>query len=416
MVMLSKFRRFDLCDGSGQHYRLHDLAVALLNSDYPAVTHLLYRNSEHVEMMLPWKAVTHIDWRAWQIQVANFETATPFIAATSSKEILLNRDIVDALVLDLQNRRATRANDLWLEEENGQMLLKAADTTFRAVLRRLSRGVFGSKPSRAPYDWKYIEFLRGDPHAVGNGAGYYMRINRLPPGEIAGLSNSLPYLHAAELLTLLPDAIAADTLEAMTRERQVQVFGELDDEQGLRLLEVMGANDAADILRRLTPQLTQSYLNRLPKERSAQLVELLRYPEDTVGGIMTNDVVTLTVDETVGKARQKLRERLKSTDFTHFIYIVESEASRALRGTTGLQELFLADDEQRLEEMMNPYVTTLDALEPANAGAYRVLDSHMAALPVIGHEKQLLGIVTVDTAVMQVAPEAWATQAPKIFS
>ena len=416
MVMLSKFRRFDLCDGSGQHYRLRDLAVALLNSDYPAVTHLLYRNSEHVEMMLPWKAVTHIDWRAWQIQVANFETAAPFIAAPSSKEILLNRDIVDALVLDLQNRRATRANDLWLEEENGQMLLKAADTTFRAVLRRLSRGAFGSKPSRAPYDWKYIEFLRGDPHAVGNGAGYYMRIKRLPPGEIAGLSNSLPYLHAAELLTLLPDAIAADTLEAMTRERQVQVFGELDDEQGLRLLEAMGANDAADILRRLTPQLTKSYLNRLPQERSAQLVELLRYPEDTVGGIMTNDVVTLTVDETVGKARQKLRERLKSTDFTHFIYIVESEASRALRGTTGLQELFLADDEQRLEEMMNPYVTTLDALEPANAGAYRVLDSHMAALPVIGHEKQLLGIVTVDAAVMQVAPEAWAMQAPKIFS
>jgi Mg/Co/Ni transporter MgtE len=72
-----------------------------------------------------------------------------------------------------------------------------------------------------------------------------MRIKRLPPGEIAGLCSSLPYLHAAELLTLHPDEIAADTLTAMLSDRQVQVFGELEDEQAIRLLARMSANDAA---------------------------------------------------------------------------------------------------------------------------------------------------------------------------
>src|SRR4029453_3671795 len=132
-------------------------------------------------------------------------------------------DVIDALVLDLHNRRGTRANDLWLEEENGKLLLKAADTSSLAILRRLSRGLFGSGPSRAAYDWKYIEFLRGDHHAVRNGAGYHMRIKGLPPGEIAGVCTSPPYLHAAELLTLLPDEIAADTLTAMLPDREVQV-------------------------------------------------------------------------------------------------------------------------------------------------------------------------------------------------
>ena len=87
-----------------------------------------------------------------------------------------------------------------------------------------------------------------------------------------------------------------------------------------------------------------------------------------------------------------------------------------LRGTTSLRDLVIAEDEQRLEKIINPYITTLNPLDAADVGAYRVINSHMAALPVVGGEKQLLGIVTVDAAVMQVAPSSWTSQAPKIFS
>ena len=367
-------------------------------------------------MMLPWHAVKGIDWRHAEINVSSFDSAQSVTEESLQRVVLLRRDVLDALLLDLHNRRATRANDLWLEQEKDKLVLKAADTSSLAILRRLSHGLFGSGPSRAPYDWKYIEFLRGDPHAVRDGAGYHMRIKRLPPGEIAGLCNSLPYLHAAELLTLLPDAVAAETLAAMMPDRQVQVFGEVEDKQTIRLLARMRANDAANLLRRLTVELTKSFLDRLPKARSEKLVELLRYPEATIGGIMTNDLVVLALDQTIREARLRLRECLKQTDFTHFLYVVESEANLLLRGTTSLQDLIVTDDERRLDEIMNSYVTTLDPLEPADAGAYRVLNSHLAAMPVIGREKRLLGIVTVDAAVMRVAPQSWTVQAPKIFS
>jgi len=416
MAMLSKLRYFRLLDDGGRQYALSDIAVALLESDYPAVTQFLYRNFEGEQMLLPWHAVTGIDWRHAQINVSSFDSAQSVTEELLRREALLERAVIDALVLDLHNRRATRANDLWLEEENGKLLLKAADTSSLAILRRISRGLFGSGPSRSPYDWKYIEFLRGDPRAVSSGAGYHMRIKRLPPGDIAGLCSSLPYLHAAELLTLLPDAVAADTLAAMMPDRQVQVFGELEDEQAVRLLARMRANDAANLLRRLMVESTKSLLKRLPEARSEKLVELLRYPEATVGGIMTNDMVVLALDQTIREARLILRERLKQTDFTHFLYVVENEVSSLLRGTTSLQDLIVGDDERRLQEIMNSYVTTLDPLEPADAGAYRVLNSHLAAMPVIGREKQLLGIVTVDAAVIQVAPQSWTVQAPKIFS
>jgi Mg/Co/Ni transporter MgtE len=76
----------------------------------------------------------------------------------------------------------------------------------------------------------------------------------------------------------------------------------------------------------------------------------------------------------------------------------------------------VAGDEQRLPEITNVYVATLDPLGSADAGAYRVLGSHLAALPVVGRDKKLLGIVTVDAAVMQVAPQSWTALAPKVFS
>ena len=416
MVMFSKLRSFALQDERGRRGKLADLAIDLLESDYPVITQLFIRNAAREQVRLPWEAIRTIEWRRHQITVSNLEAGPPAPEELLAKEVLLRRDVIDALVLDLQNRRATRANDLWLEEEGGRLLLKAADTSARAVLRRLSRGRFAGQRTKSLYDWKYVEFLRGDPLAVRNGAGYRMRIKRLPPGEIAGLSSALPYLHAAELLTLLPDAVAADTLEIMPLRRQLQIFGVLDEEQALRLLALMAPNTAADLLGRLGDVETRYYLERLPKERAERIVELLRYPEDTVGGIMTNEVVSVPTGLTVREARLVLRDRLKVPDFVHLIYLVEDDETRTLRGAASLRDIVMADENKRMEEIMNPYLTILQPLERASDGAYRVINSHLAALPVVGKEGQLIGIVTVDAAVAQVAPQSWSSQAPKIFS
>ncbi len=131
---------------------------------------------------------------------------------------------------------------------------------------------------------------------------------------------------------------------------------------------------------------------------------------------MTNDLVVLPIDLRVKEARLVLRDRLKGPDFTYFIYVVDKDETRVLRGTISLRDFVRAKDEESLEEIMNSYTSTLDPLEPADVGSYRVLNGHMAALPVVGREGQLLGIVTVDAAVMRVAPPTWSAQAPKVFS
>lgn len=416
MIMLSGLEKFKLVDGRQQQARLIDFAVSLHDGDYPPVTKLIYKNSKREKLSLAWDAVESIDWNARKIIVQNFEAGAKVESEELDKEVLLIRDIRDSMVLDLQNRRATRANDLWLGAEGEKLFLRGAALSARAILRRIIGERFLPIHENKIYDWKYVEFLRGEPHDVENAEDCNLRIARLPPGEISLLTSSLTYLHAAELLVLLPDELAADVFEFMPPDRQVQVFEELNDEQSFKLLTLMKSNAVTSLLSRIDSDAARTFLRQLPATQSERLIELLRYPEDTVGGIMTNEFVAVRADLSVKQAREGLKERLEKTDFAYLIYVVEDEKERRLCGVISLRELLIADDEKYINEIMDEYVTTVQPLEPAREAAYRLLNTHLAAMPVVNHEGNLLGVVTFDAAVAQINPTGWNGQSPRVFT
>jgi len=95
---------------------------------------------------------------------------------------------------------------------------------------------------------------------------------------------------------------------------------------------------------------------------------------------------------------------------------VEDEQTQRLCGVMTLRELLIADEERCVREVMQRYLVTSQPLEPAHTAAYRLIDSGLAALPVVGDDGQVLGALTVDAAVAQVAPARWRTQAPRVFT
>jgi Mg/Co/Ni transporter MgtE len=323
---------------------------------------------------------------------------------------------MDALVLDIARKQTMRANDLWLLYDENSLSLRAADVSPWAVLRRLARGALGRGAERRLVDWKNLEFLRGDPEAARSGGDYHRRITRLPPVTIAQLATSVPYRHAAELLTLLPDPLAADTLEALPPERQLQVFETLDSGQAQRLLALMAPDTATDLVGRLAPDQALWFLERLPAENAQRVLDLLRYPDHTAGGIMTNDVPVVPTRMTVGEARVALREPLRSPDFVYYVYAVDDFEKRRLEGVFSLRDLLVQDDARLVGEIMQRDIVTIDPLEPATAAARRVCELHVAALPVVGHDRRLLGAVPVDIALAHIAPSGWRDQTIRIFS
>jgi len=411
MVMFSQLRRFTVRDGQGARAELHDVAVDLSSGDYPPVTHLLIRR-RHFRRTVNWHAVEHIDWDHNLVYVGEFGDSDDALAG----EVLLDRDVLDALVIDVPRRQTMRANDLWLDLQSGHLALRAADVGAWAVVRRLAHGLLGQASYQHLLDWHEIEYLRGDPAAARAGGDYHRRVTNLQSAEIARLLDAMPYPHAAELLELLDEDVAADTLEVMRPARQVQVFEEFEPDRRARLLQLMAPDNAADLLGWLGPETARTDLEALDAGSRARLVDLLRYPDNTAGGIMTNDIVVIEAGMSVGQARQRLRGVIGTPDFVYYVFAVDDLESCHLQGVLTLRDLLVADEDARVDQVMRQAVEVLDPLMSAEAAARRVVDQHLAALPVVSRAGRVLGVITVDAALLVLAPNWLSDAVPRVFS
>ncbi len=415
-MMLSALLRYTLSDAQGGRWRVRDLAVDVGAGSYPPVTDLFVQRPRQPLQRIAWEQVDRIDSDNRRVEVRYLAAVQQAQPESLERAVLLRRDILDALVLDLGKRAATLAKDLWLREVEGRFALRAADIGAWAIVRRLSRGWLGQGADQNLLDWKDVEFLRGDPQAARAGGDYHRRVTRLQPAAIAHLVEAIPYVHAAELLTLLPDELAADVLEDLAPERQLQVFEEFPAEAASLLLSLMAPDAAADLAGRLPTDTARDLLERLPKQQLDRVIALLSYPEDSAGGLMTNRVVMLPAALSVGQARQAIREQLKDPDFIYYLYIVEDEASRRLCGVMTLRDLLVADDVQTLRAVMHVPWELLDPLDPAEWAARQVVDNALAALPVVGRDGRLLGAITADAAIARIVPRALRPQMPRVFS
>ena len=414
MVMLSDLLRYKLIDEHGASARLSDVSYPATAEDYPAVTEILFENGELRSM--PWSSVKKLDVSARTITVQSLKRSEEDQISDGDADILMRRDVMDALIIDLAGRTTTRATDIQFELDGMDLRIKAVDAGIGAMLRRISRGRYSRINKKSLYDWKYVEFLRGDPDAAESGAGYRMRIGHLPAGEIAQLSDYIPYLHAAELLSLLPDDKAADVLEAMDVERQVQVIEEFETDEAVELIRRMSPDLATDLLARVGIGMMKRYLDRLPKEQSERITELLRYPENSVGGVMINDMVCFSAEDSIADVRENLSELLKDRDFVELAFVVNNTTEKKLLGSLSLRELLTGQNDGTVGSVMNPYLQALDPFDLARDASYRIIGAQLAAMPVINPNGKLVGAMTIDAAISQVVAASSEMRTLRIFS
>jgi CBS domain-containing protein len=413
LLRLSELQRWRVRDDHGAHTRWTDLAIDLSGGDYPPIRSLLLAGPGGTPAALPWLE-TSLQDRA--IRVPAIADARPVGDEELAQMVLLRRDLLDALLLDIAGLRAVRANDVWLRHEATRLVVAGIDVSPWAVLRRLSRGLLGHGDEGGLLDWRSVEFLRGDPQAAAAGRDYNRVIATLQPAQIAALIDSISYLEAAELLLLLPDSLAAEVLQVVSLELQVQITTELEPRQAARIIAAMANDSAADLLGALPTDDATHLLEVLPPEKSLSLQELLRFPPDTAGGIMTNEVVTALAGSTVADVNDYVKAQLCGPDFVYFIYIVDGADSCRLCGVVTLRDLHVADAAAPIEQVMKPNMITAGPLESALEVAHRIADSGLNAIPVVAADQKLLGIVTIDAAMRQIMPEAWRDHLPRVFS
>src|SRR5207244_8145061 len=123
----------------------------------------------------------------------------------------------------------------------------------------------------------------------------------------------------------------------------------MDEERAADILERMSPDEAADVLGDLPEEKAEDLLNLMQDDEQSEVAELLPYEDDTAGGLMTTEFVTLPRDLTVGDALARLRAMAETPNMIYYLYVVEEEGSWKLCGVIALRSLILANQNAPLE-------------------------------------------------------------------
>jgi CBS domain-containing protein/sporulation protein YlmC with PRC-barrel domain len=451
--------------------RLQDLVVRSLPSDgdsatspavdgapaaetYPPVIGLVARmNARHGsrDVFIPWDKVAHMGPDGVRL-------ATPALNlerfARREGELVLRESLFDRQVVDVEGRRVVRINDLDVQERDGVWRLVAVDVSLRGLLRRAGgswleqrlAALVGREEGQGPLiDWREV-FPVADSGAAEGGA-LRLRVPRskldlLRPADLARVLEQLTPQQSAELLRQFDDARAADTLEELEDEQQAHVLRAMDPERAADVLEEMEPDEATDALQSFSPEEARELLGRMAPEDASEVEELLGYPEDSAGGIMTTEYVAVPAWATAGGVIAALRARAREAargeadplpDALPEIFVVadqeegESAAPRPaaevvpltaegrLVGTLALRDLLLAYPETRLTDRMRHDPPVANPGDSARDAARVIAEDDLVALPVVDEQGRMLGIVTVDDAIDVILPGAWKKRLPRTF-
>jgi magnesium transporter len=413
MLYLSQVLGRPIRDLEGERVAtIKDVIVRLGEEDHPPVAGFVARYRRRDFFMPRWR-ISEFNEQGARLN-ADILDLRPFVRREN--EVLLARDVLDKQLIDVDGKRVVRVNDVQLIEAGKEWRVTGADVSLQGLWRRLLPvGFVGTNRPVEVIDWADVGYLATDAATVQLKSSSD-KLARLHPVEIARLAEALSYHHGSEIVEALDDETAAETLEEMPAERQARIIGDMDEERAADILEWMSPDEAADVLGDLPEEKAEELLGLMEGEEQADVAELLPYEDDTAGGLMTTEFVTLPRDLTVGEALARLREMAETPNMIYYLYVVEREDSWKLLGVIALRSLILADPGVPLEEVMRDDFQKAHPDDSAREVAQKIAEYNLLALPVLDEASDILGIVTVDDAMEILLPKGWRQRLPRLFS
>jgi len=236
----------------------------------------------------------------------------------------------------------------------------------------------------------------------------------LHPADIADIVEEMTADERRKGFEQLDVETAAEALSEVEPEMQASIVSDLDEERAADILEEMAPDEAADLLQDLPEERRDELVDLMQKEEKEDVEELLTYPEDSAGGIMTTDFVALAAELTAAQAIDRLRELQPDPELTYYLYVVDSQGR--LDGVISLRDLVVAKPEMKLSDVMDPHVLKVEATTPKEEVAALIAKYDLLALPVVDARHMLIGTVTVDDVVEIMLPRGWKKRSSRTLA
>jgi len=331
-------------------------------------------------------------------------------------DIRLVADVLDKQILDTDGARVVRVNDIELVRINGDVVVSNVDIGVRGILRRIGLDKLGRWASRrfkteaasGAISWEFVEPLVHDQSMRLKVPS--SKLADLHPSDIAEIISDLNRAEHSDLLNKLDIEQLADTLEEVEPDFQADLLEHFPDEKVADILEEMSPDEATDLLAELPDERRQGLLKLMESEEANEVRELLRYEEDTAGGLMTTEYVAVQPDMSAAKTIEHLRQVGEEAELLYYVYVVDKEEH--LLGVFSLSDLIIAQPDTPITHFMHKRVVSVELGTKQDEIAQIVAKYNLIAVPVVDSEDHLHGIVTADDALDKVLPTAWKKRLP----
>ncbi|MDQ3408346.1 MAG: CBS domain-containing protein [Chloroflexota bacterium] len=417
MLYLSQAIGRPVLDRQGDRLgKVADLIVAL-GDRYPPVTGLVMSTGRR-RIFLPWSDVASFDEHGARLGSRRLDIDR---FQQRPNELLLFLDLQDKQIVDIDGRKVVRVNDLRLDHIEGRLHLVAVDVGAAGIVRRLGmEGPFrtlarnlGREVPERYIDWEDVDPVESSIASIRLRVPH-QGLRELHPADLASIIDELAPRDRAGILASLDDEAAADAIEEMEPDTQVEVMEDLAPERAADILEEMSPDDAADLVADLSEAARRQILPLMEREEADEVRQLLGYPEDSAGGIMTTEFIAIQEHLTAAQTIERLRELEPNAETIYYIYVVGADGR--LSGVLSLRDLIVARPEARVIDFMQREPVAVGLLTDHEEVAQVVARYNLLAVPVVDDEGRMAGIVTVDDAIDMVLPGAWKRRLPRLFS
>jgi magnesium transporter len=323
--------------------------------------------------------------------------------------LAVRKDLLDQQIIDTNGRKVVRVNDVELADHrvngNTELRITQVDVGLPGAVRRLLQGIvppmgirrIQEKLPKRTILWEFVNLIEPDPLRRVKLRMSSDKLAELHPADLADIMEELSPAERQSIIGSLDEETAAETIAELDKRLQTQVMEKLDPEKAADIIEEMNPDEAADLIQSLEPQTSREVLEEMEHREASEVKELMRFDENTAGGMMNTELVVVGEDATRGEVVDYIRFHDVSIDQLDNVVLINRDA--ALAGTVPVARLILAGGEQRMAELVFEPMLSVKP-DASDKEVFEIFDKYnLRSLAVVNEDNVPVGAITVDDVV-----------------
>jgi len=383
--------------------RLKDILIIPKAGEYDPLEFLVVKTKRPKKIIyIPYRYVENLSRQ--EISLKNVFSNVNQLEEVGEDYTFLKKDILDQQIVDMAGARVVRVNDLRLGIFGEKMCVIGVDISSRGLMRRLGIERLKIFNLRAVHliDWRSAQPVRGTLKLDIVSKD----LNKLHPADLANIIEDLNIKQGSQLVTSLDDLKAAKVLEEVDPRLQKILVKFLGPNRAGKILSQMSTDEVVDLIKTLSKEEAKVYLGQLQAGVVEKVENLITYPDDTAGGLMSLDYMMVRPEWTVQQTIEEIKA--SSPKFRSIIYIYVTDEKRYFYGAVSLRRLIISEPNQKLQELLKPYPST-SILKPAQkfSDIIKIMTKYnLFTAVVLDRKRRLLGIVNIDDIMRNIVPDA----------